>query len=393
MEQTIDGGVEPTRLGAGRPSAVQRADEMLSSASQGMKDWLPEGWLEPSVWGLQRWQWVALPVLAALTLLLTLVLVYLTTAAVRRLRKDKASADRINERLTAPLRLAWAAILFRLGMPLVGLSALAEARWETGLRVALELAVFWGALRAATSWSDHFPQSQFAQTHPGARALVSLLSGVLRIALLGFAVLTALAELGYSVTSVLAGLGIGGIALALGAQKTLENVFGAFALAVDQPIREGDFVRVGELMGTVENIGLRSTRIRTLERTVVAIPNGKLAELQLETFAARDRVRLLMTLSLRYDTTRAQLDQVLTGVRAALTGEPKLFPEGCQVNLTGLGPSGLDVEVQAFIGTTDFDEFRRVREGLLLQFLSIIEGAGTSLAYPTQTLQLERARK
>lgn len=393
MEQTIDAGVEPGLLGAGRPSAVQRTDEMLSSASQGMKDWLPEGWLEPSLWGLQRWQWVALPLLAALAAFLTLVFVYLTTAAVRRLRKDKASADRINERLTAPLRLAWAAILLRVGLPLAGLSSLAEARWDTGLRVALELAVFWGALRAVTSWSDHFPQSLFAQTHPGARALVSLLSGILRIALFGFAVLTALAELGYSVTSVLAGLGIGGIALALGAQKTLENVFGAFALAVDQPIREGDFVRVGELMGTVENIGLRSTRIRTLDRTVVAIPNGKLAELHLETFAARDRVRLLLTLSLRYDTTKAQLDQVLEGVRAALQAAPKLHPDGCQVSLTGLGNAGLQVEVQAFIATKDFDEFRVIREGLLLELLAVIERAGTTLAYPTQTLQLERARK
>jgi MscS family membrane protein len=372
---------------------VRRADEALAQAGVDLRALLPPEWLEPSLFGLQRWQWGALLILAAAIGALTLLFSRLTAALVRRFRKDKASADRVNASIIAPLRLFWASLLGRIAVPALGLSPDAAASWVTVLRIGLELAVFWGAFRAVRAWSEQFPLSHFAQTHPGSRALVSLLASVARVAFFFFAILVALSELGYSVTSVLAGLGIGGIALALGAQKTLEHVFGAFALAIDQPIREGDFIRVeGDLLGTVENIGLRSTRIRTLDRTVVSIPNGKLADMRLETFAARDRIRLATMLTLRYDTRAEQLEKVLAGFRAALEAQPKLYKDTpITVRLAKLGHAGQEIDVMAWMETADWQEFLAIRQQVLMQFLAVLDEAGTTLAFPTQTLQLERA--
>lgn len=385
-----DGGVDrKLLLEVSDAGAVKKAEVAMGHAGDGLRAWLPESWLAPSVLGLQRWQWLAVPVLAALIGLLALILVRVTAAVVRRVRKDQASAERIVHGLSGPLKLGWASLLARIALPVLALSSEAEGGWQRVFRLGLGVAFFWGALRAVTAWSDNFASSTFAQARPGSRALVSLFSRVARFALLGFAILAVLAELGYSVTSVLAGLGIGGIALALGAQKTLENVFGAFALAVDQPIREGDFVRIDDFVGTVETIGLRSTRVRTLDRTVISIPNGKLADMRLETFAARDRVRLLTTVGLQYGTTTAQLKQVMEGFREALRAQAQLWPDSVSVQLVKLGDSALEVEVSAWFVTSDYNEFKRIREDVLLGFLAAVEKAGTAIAFPTQTLHLK----
>lgn len=380
-----DGGVVAE---ANEPGAVTKAKAAIGHVGDGLREVIPEAWLRPAAFGLQRWQWLGVPLLAALIFLLTLLLVRLTAAVVRRVRRDQNAAEQIVKRLSGPLKLAWGSLLARLAVPLLGLTRETEDLWSRLFRVGLTVALFWGALNAVSAWSDNFATSNFAQAKPGSRALVSLLARVARFALAGFAILAGLSELGYSVTSVLAGLGIGGIALALGAQKTLENVFGAFALAIDQPIREGDFVRIDDFVGTVETIGLRSTRIRTLDRTMISIPNGKLAEMRLETFAARDRIRLQLLVRLSYGTTTDQLKKVMEGIRQLLEARKELWPEGASVNLIELAQSSLDVEIACWFATADFDEFKLIREELLLQILQVVEASGTSIAFPTRTLHL-----
>ncbi|MDP3151678.1 MAG: mechanosensitive ion channel family protein [Archangium sp.] len=382
-----DGGVS-RMFDVKDPVAVTKAQAAVGEAGDGLRELLPASWRSPSTFGLQRWQWLAVPVLAASIVLLTWLLLKLTEAVVRRVRKDQAAAERISERLGGPLKLWWASLLARFSLPLLGFAKETDAAWQHVFRVGLVVAFFWGALRAVSAWSDNFGSSAFAQARPGSRALVSLFSRVVRFALVGFAILAALAEVGYSVTSVLAGLGIGGLALALGAQKTLENVFGAFALAVDQPIREGDFVRIDDFVGTVETIGLRSTRIRTLDRTLISIPNGKLSDMRLETFAARDRVRLLTVVGLEYGTTAAQIKEVIEGFHQALKAHPELWPDSVTVHFAKLGESSLDIEVSAWFITSDFDVFKRIRQEVLLGFMATVEAAGTSIAFPTRTLHL-----
>jgi MscS family membrane protein len=197
-------------------------------------------------------------------------------------------------------------------------------------------------------------------------------------------------DIGYPVASLLAGLGIGGLALAFAAQKTLENLFGSVSISIDRPFQVGDFVRVeGGLLGNVEHLGLRSTRIRTLDRTIVTIPNGKLADQRIETFAPRDRCRLSFTLGLVYATTAAQMRAVLAGVETLLRAHPRVWPEGISVRFVGLSPSTLDVEVVAWFATADWNEFQAIRQDVLLAVMDVVERAGTAFAFPTQTVQLQ----
>ena len=202
--------------------------------------------------------------------------------------------------------------------------------------------------------------------------------------------MTTLGLLGYPVATVLAGLGIGGIALAFGAQKTIENLFGSIALAADQPFRVGDFVKVEDFTGNVERIGMRSTQIRTLDRTVVTLPNGKLSEMRIEDFGSRDRIRFATTVGLPYGTTEKQVRQVVEGIEKLLRGMPRVWPDVVVARLAAFSPSSLDVEVLCWFATTDFDEFRRLRQDALLGILRIVEEAGTSIAFPTRTVVVAR---
>ncbi len=383
---TPDGGVEESKIIQVIP--VGKAQEALDKAGDGLRADLPPSWREVSMLGLERWQWLGVPVLGALIFFLTLLLVRLTALLIRRLRKDQTSANQIIQGISSPLRLWWFSMLARISVPLLGLTSTSEEIWQHVFRFGVVIGFFWGVVRAVNAWSESFAVSAFAAARPGSKALVSLFSRVARFALVGFGILAVLNELGYSVTSVLAGLGIGGIALALGAQKTLENVFGAFALAVDQPIREGDFVRIDDFVGTVESIGLRSTRIRTLDRTLISIPNGKLADMRLETFAARDRVRLQTVVALRFGSTAEQIKKVMEGFRESLRAQKELWPDSVAVNLVKIGATSLDIEVSAWFVMENFDEFRRVREDVLLRFLAVVEASGTSIAFPTQTINL-----
>jgi MscS family membrane protein len=178
------------------------------------------------------------------------------------------------------------------------------------------------------------------------------------------------------------------LAFALASQKTVENLFGAFSLGVDQPFREGDFIKVDDFSGTVEDIGLRSTRVRTLERTIISIPNGKLAEMRIESFAPRDRCRLSCTLGLVYGTTANQMRLVVAGIEQVLRAHPKVFTENVVVRFKELTASSLDIEVMAWFLTSDYAEFQLIRQETLLEFMEVVEKAGTSFAFPTRTVHL-----
>jgi MscS family membrane protein len=209
-----------------------------------------------------------------------------------------------------------------------------------------------------------------------------------KVTLLGLALLAVLQNVGVNITGILAGLGIGGLAVALAAQKTVENVFGGITLILDQPVRVGDFCRFGERVGTVEEIGLRSTRIRTLDRTVVAVPNAEFVTLHLENFTRRDRIWLKTTIGLRYETTPDQLRHVLVEVRAMLYAHPRIDPAPARIRFVGFGAHSLDLEIFAYVQTTSYDEFLAVQEDIYLRIIDIVAASGTGFAFPSQTLYL-----
>jgi MscS family membrane protein len=235
----------------------------------------------------------------------------------------------------------------------------------------------------------HVASAPWAHARPASRGLLTLGGRIIKVIVVAIGLIGFLGGLGVPVASLLAGLGIGGIALAFGAQKTVENLFGAFAIGVDQPLREGDLVLVDDgVHGTVEAVGLRSTRIRTLDRTIVSLPNGRLSDMRIETFALRDRCRLHTVIGLVYGTTSAQLHSVLAGLEGVLRAHPGIWPGELVVRFTHFGASALEIHVQAWFQTQEQNVFRLWRQEVLLGFMAVVEEAGTAFAFPTQTLHI-----
>lgn len=213
--------------------------------------------------------------------------------------------------------------------------------------------------------------------------LISLVSGILRGVLLVVAILAIADALALPVTGVIAGFGIGGIAVALAAQPTLQNLLSGFTLYADRPISVGDFCRFGDKMGTVESIGLRSTRLRTLDRTVISVPNSQFLDMELENFARRDRFLFKTMLQLRYETTPDQMRYLLTALRKLLIAHPMVIPDPMRVRLIGLGEHSLDVELFCYILAPDMDSFAAAREDVLLRIISTVDEAGAQFAFPS----------
>jgi MscS family membrane protein len=354
-------------------------------------DWIPEPLRAIGPVGVAWWQWIAL----AAALIGARVIGGLVTRVVlwiaRRLTGKTATTldDVLLAKLAGPFRLlGWVAIL-RVTVPVIELPHNASEVAVDAMLAAFAIALVWGALRAIDVVAQRVSTASWAAQRPASRALLSLISRAAKVVVMVIAGIGFLGGIGLPVSSLLAGLGIGGIAVAFGAQKTVENLFGAFAIGVDQPLREGDYVRIEkDVEGTVETVGLRSTRIRTADRTLVTLPNGRLADMRIETFAARDRCRFAITLGLVYATSAAQMRKVLDGVDRLLRDHPKVWPSDIVVRFLAIGTSSLDIEIGAWFDTTDYNVFRDCRQATLLGIMDIVEKSGTSLAFPTRTVHV-----
>jgi MscS family membrane protein len=201
--------------------------------------------------------------------------------------------------------------------------------------------------------------------------------------------MVALSRVGINPSAALAGLGVGGIAVALAAQKTLENVIGGASLIMDDAVRLGDYLKIGDVEGTVEEIGLRSTRVRTMNRTLVTIPNGQMATLMLENFSARDRFWLRHVLRLECETAPSSLNSVLEDIRNLLVGDRRVLPDSVRVRLLGISESSLNLEVFAYVLAGDMPQFLEIQEALLIAIREVITQNGVRYAYPVHTIHFK----
>ncbi|MBI3932086.1 MAG: mechanosensitive ion channel family protein [Acidobacteria bacterium] len=376
------------------PGTVARIDTWYATLpDRWIRERLPDVLLRPGPRELLWWQWLTLVALAPLGWSLGRLLSGLTFRVAGRAaaRTETLWDDAVLRRLRGPLALVWTLALIAVVVPALGLYAPAEAFLARVLKTGAVAVGFWVLWRIVDVAGEALRQSRWGQASASARSLVFVGARFAKLGVAALGILAALGELGYPVAGLLAGLGLGGLALALAAQKTVENLFGSLSLALDRPFAVGDFVRVEEFVGTVEAIGLRSTAFRTLDRTLITIPNGRLADMRLESFSARDRMRLACTIGLVYGTTAAQVRAVLAGLEGVLRGHPKIWPDAVVVRFREFAASSLDIEVMAWFATSDWSEFQLMRQEVLLQFMEVVEQAGTSFAFPTRTVHLVSA--
>jgi MscS family membrane protein len=322
------------------------------------------------------WRWIALVVAAAALWFIGGLL----AAAMVRLLKLVADATGFG----GALRFALLAAGLRVAMEFASPATLARTFIERGLGLILALAAAWAVSAVLDIIADRWRSRLDPRMQAVSYSVLPLGRQILKLAIFLIAILAVLSAWGYNTNAVLAGVGVGGIAVALAAQKTIENLFGGVSVIGDHPVLVGDVCRFGDRTGTVMHIGLRSTRIRTPDRTVVSVPNGQFATMTLENISGRDKIWFHPMLNLRRDTTSEQLLRVLASLREILTTHSKVETGAIPVRFVGVGTYSLDVEVNAYIKTTDYDEFLAIQQDLLVRMLQAVEQAGTRLAVPWQ---------
>ena len=230
---------------------------------------------------------------------------------------------------------------------------------------------------------DYNVQRLRAQGQNNYAALLRPLSTMVKVVLVVIVALIWADTAGYNMSTVLAGLGVGSVAVALAAQKTLENLIGAITLYSARPVSPGDFCRFGKITGTVEEIGLRSTSIRTLDRTLVHVPNSVFSSVDIENYSERDRIRYFRNARILAQSAD-QVRVILADIRSTLYSHPMVYADTVSVRLDDIGEAAVQLRMDAGVKTTDFQEFLAVAEDLNLRFIDIIERAGADLSGPGQ---------
>jgi len=341
--------------------------------------------------GMPLWQWLglllAVPVAAVIAWAIVLVL-----AIPRRLWLQYRKRPNLHSfvHLSGPLLLLFGAIAHRVLVAYLGLPLLPRVYYYRTAGGVMAIGFFWFIYRASEISMRRLRTRAIGAGRTGTGTLMVLGERLLKVIVAGIAVLVVLAILGFNLTTVLAGVGIGGIAIAFAAQKTLENLFGGVSVLADEVIRVGDTCRFGDRTGTIEDISLRSTRVRTNERTELAIPNGTLAAINVENLTRRDKFLFNPVLAMRYETTPDQLRFLLAEVRRMLYEHPKVESGNAAIRLANFDESSLRLEISSFVLTTDNSEFNAIREDLLLRIMEIVKRSGSDFAFPSRTLYMGR---
>lgn len=268
-------------------------------------------------------------------------------------------------------------------------SVLARRNWALLAQTLLILGIGWLLVRIADLVASAGTRRSLAAGVQDKIAVITLAQRLFKILAIFTVLLILLRQAGVDVSAMIAGLGIGGIALALAAQQTLADLFGGISIISRETIRVGDYCRIADQVGTVEDIGLSSTRLRTLDRTVVSIPNAKIAQAASENFTLRDNFWFHHFLLLRFDTPHAKVEDLLTAIKAAFDKDGNVDRTTSRVTLLSLDGASFRFELFAYINASTYNVFLGRQQDLLLRILDVIDASGARLAFPTQTLNLE----
>ncbi len=263
--------------------------------------------------------------------------------------------------------------------------------WADRLLLVLTVAgMTWLTIDVLNAVSDHLVERSGSRGSGLDTRVLPLFRAAFRILVVAIAAVFLMQSLGYPVGGIIAGLGIGGLAVALAAQDTLAGVFATVAIFLDKPFTVGDFIQAGGAQGTVEEIGLRSTRIRTPEKTLVSIPNKTLVEQSIDNWSLRDSRRTVVTLGILQGSGLERVEALMSSLRASLEASSDVEQGTWSVHVSGFGEYSLDLEIIAFLKTGDYRQWLEKRSRLILEVMSILRSSGLSLAYPTRTVILDR---
>lgn len=388
--------VLPALAAAAEPAATPAAPARPPAAEAAANDLLEHfvDWLQlrifPDGAHSELVHWMACGVILLAAILLRRFITSIIFSQLKRLaaKTETTLDDKLFPALESPVATLVMVLGIFAALTVLKLTPAVDRLINYGTTVAVLIVVFWGVLRAGGAILDHLEElghgRQLAIAH-----FMPLIKRTLAVFVIIFGALMVMKSLGVDVGAVLTGLGIGGLAFAFAAQDTIANLFGSFVVVMDQPFKVGEVVKIGAQTGTVEDIGLRSTRIRLIDRSLVVIPNKMVAAepvVNLSRFTSR---RVEQTLGLTYDTTPEQLEAIVGDLRGLLRAEPEVDQASVVVAFANFSASSLDLLVVYSTVSADPLASIRLKEKLNLAFMRAIAARGLAFAFPTQTVQLD----
>jgi len=338
---------------------------------------LPDAIVENQVLGVALWKWFLAVILAPAIISVIYLALYFGQPVLRLAGYDPG--PQLPRAAFGPI--SWIVVIVTVWIVLkrIGLPILIRYAFARILGVAAVVVCLWLALLVIDRLVDSARRRTTLRDHTFVVSMSGLARQVSKTLLVIVAFLIALHILGFDVKTAMAGVGIGGIAIALGAQKTFENLIGGVSILTDRVMNVGDICRVGDQSGKVESISLRSTKLRTADGSLLAVPNGLMASVNVENLSNRTGYLFNPVIPLRYETTVKQLLDLLDRIREVLKAHPHIDPDGLQVRLKDFGAASLDVEVSAQVRTADHSEYLAIREQLLVEIMNAVEAVGSRL--------------
>lgn len=365
-------------------------EEFQSLQFSGIERKLPPSLTKTHFLSMPLWQWLAILLALPIAALIGWAISLLPRLAVRYYRKRAGHDVPPPKSLLhiGPGTLLLSALVHYIFVFVIGASIVYRQYYRRAIWIFLAIAFYWFFARITAEITEMIGRRLTARGLMAERSIVALARRVLEVIIFIAVGLIVLSGLGVNVTAALAGLGIGGLAIGLGAQKTFENLLGGISILTDKALQIGDACRIGDQRGTVEDIGLRSTKLRTEDRTVVTIPNGTVAAAVLENFRQRDKILFRQLVRLRYDLSADHLRYVLDELRGLLKKEGHVENASSRVRLLRFADFAIEVEVYSYILVRDYGEFLELQEQLLLSILEVIEKTGAAIALPSQATLL-----
>ena len=351
---------------------------------------LAAAWLYESVIGIEVWQFIGLAVLAVIIAVLRFALLRIASYAIRQRTEEERHEfwAREQKRLDLPVLLIVATLTILVGFPVLDFDPDVENVVKTFASLASALAATLLGLRmvdvATDYWADVAERTDSQlddQLVPLARTAGKVFVGVV-------GAIFVLQNLNINITSLVAGLGIGGVAVALAAQDSIKNLLGGATILADKPFQVGDWVVIGGYEGTVEQVGFRSTRIRTFADSLITMPNARITDTEVNNMGRRSWRRYSTTLGLAYYTDPDRIQAFVEGVRAIVLANPKMRHDYYIVEFITFADSSLNIMVYTFIEAADWNEEMRTRHIFNLDILRLAERLEVDFAFPTQTLHV-----
>ena len=351
---------------------------------------LVSSWLHESVIGIEVWQFIGLGVMALIIVAARLAIVFaLNQAITRRTAPERHEFWRTElKRLQRPLLLLLGAITLAVGFPVLDFDADVERVVEIFAQFASTFAGVLVGFRLVDAAADYWQQAASETESKLDDQLVPLArtSGKLFVGAIGAVFI--LQNLDVNITSLIAGLGLGGLAIALAAQDTLKNLLGGATILADKPFQVGDWVIMGDIEGTVEQVGFRSTRIRTFADSLISVPNARITDTAVNNMGQRTWRRYYTTVGIAYHTDPDRIQAFVEGVRAIVRSNPNMRRDYYIVELHSFGDFALNIMVYTFIGASNWNEELRTRHIFNLDIIRLANELQVEFAFPTQTLHL-----